>query len=36
MSKEKVASHMVNLAWNGLRAREPAPVLRAPAQEAAR
>ena len=36
MSKEKVASHMVNLAWNGLRAMEPAPVLRAPAQEAAR
>lgn len=28
MTKEEVAAHMVNLAWNGLRAMEPAPVLR--------
>jgi len=28
MSKEKVAAHMVNLAWNGLRAMEPEPTLR--------
>lgn len=28
MSKEEVAAHMVNLAWNGLRAIEPHPVLR--------
>ena len=28
MSKEEVAAHMVNLAWNGLRAMEPKPELR--------
>lgn len=28
MSKEEVAAHMVNLAWNGLRAIEPHPTLR--------
>lgn len=28
MTKEEVAAHMVNLAWNGLRAMEQAPVLR--------
>ena len=28
MSKEEVAAHMVNLAWNGLRAMEAAPQLR--------
>lgn len=28
MSKEEVAAHMVNLAWNGLRAMEPHPSLR--------
>lgn len=28
MSKEEVAAHMVNLAWNGLRAMEPRPELR--------
>ena len=28
MSKEEVAAHMVNLAWNGLRAMEPEPTLR--------
>jgi len=32
MSKEEVAAHMVNLAWNGLRAMEPRPTLRVPAQ----
>ena len=34
MSKEKVASHMVNLAWNGLRAMEPTPTLRTDQDEA--
>ncbi|WP_395994458.1 MULTISPECIES: TetR/AcrR family transcriptional regulator [unclassified Actinomyces] len=28
MSKEEVAAHMVNLAWNGLRAMTPNPTLR--------
>ena len=28
MTKEEVAAHMVNLAWNGLRGMEPDPVLR--------
>ncbi|PHP53653.1 TetR/AcrR family transcriptional regulator [Actinomyces ruminis] len=28
MSKEEVAAHMVNLAWNGLRAMTPNPALR--------
>ena len=28
MSKEEVAAHMVNLAWNGLKAMEPRPQLR--------
>ena len=28
MSKEEAAAHMVNLAWNGLRAMEPKPELR--------
>ncbi|WP_172119931.1 TetR/AcrR family transcriptional regulator [Actinomyces faecalis] len=28
MSKEEVAAHMVNLAWNGLKAMEPRPHLR--------
>lgn len=28
MSKEEVAAHMVNLAWNGLRAMTPKPALR--------
>lgn len=28
MTKEEVAAHMVNLAWNGLRAMEPEPHLR--------
>ncbi|MDU0348257.1 TetR/AcrR family transcriptional regulator [Actinomyces sp. MRS3W] len=28
MSKEEVAAHMVNLAWNGLRAMTPKPTLR--------
>ncbi len=28
MSKEEVAAHMANLAWNGLRAIEPEPALR--------
>ncbi|WP_136193582.1 MULTISPECIES: TetR/AcrR family transcriptional regulator [Actinomyces] len=28
MSKEEVAAHMVNLAWNGLRAMTPRPALR--------
>ena len=28
MSKEEVAAHMVNLAWNGLRAMQPRPALR--------
>ena len=28
MSKEEAAAHMVNLAWNGLRAMEPRPELR--------
>ncbi|MDY3677918.1 MAG: TetR/AcrR family transcriptional regulator [Actinomyces urogenitalis] len=28
MSKEEVAAHMVNLAWNGLKAMEPQPQLR--------
>lgn len=28
MSKEEVAAHMVNLAWNGLRALELTPQLR--------
>ncbi|MBE6481630.1 MAG: TetR/AcrR family transcriptional regulator [Actinomyces ruminicola] len=28
MSKEEVAAHMVNLAWNGLRAMTPRPTLR--------
>lgn len=30
MSKEEVAAHMVNLAWNGLRAIDPRPALRQP------
>ncbi|WKR20667.1 TetR/AcrR family transcriptional regulator [Actinomyces israelii] len=34
MSKEKVAAHMVNLAWNGLRAMEPTPTLRTDHDEA--
>ena len=34
MSKEKVAAHMVNLAWNGLRAMEPTPTLRTDQDEA--
>ena len=28
LSKEEVAAHMVNLAWNGLRAMQPRPALR--------
>lgn len=34
MGKEEVAAHMVNLAWNGLKAMEPRPQLREHADEA--
>lgn len=34
MSKEEVAAHMVNLAWNGLKAMEPRPQLREHADSA--
>nr|WP_300336791.1 TetR/AcrR family transcriptional regulator [Actinomyces sp.] len=34
MSKEEVAAHMVNLAWNGLKAMEPHPQLREHADSA--
>ena len=34
MSKEEVASHVVNLVWNGMRNLRPSPILMTSADEA--